>query len=273
VPRNDALGAFLRDRRGRVNPSRAGLPVGRRRRVSGLRREEVARLADLSVDYYARLEQGRQHTASPAVLRSVARALFLTEDERRHLFTLAGVPDEAVSAASAEPADDRIGGLLSVLGDTPAMVVGPFVDVVQVNPAAAFLFDDFAARPEVERNGLRWMLLDPRARALYGDAWEGAAGEMVGMVRLDAGHDPRNPRLAELVAELTEHSELFRRLWADQTVSTWQHHRKTLRHPELDGPMDFTNEFLSVHGAPNRTVAVMIPADPQRFRAALNRHS
>jgi len=268
MDRNEALGAFLKDRRSRVDPGGVGLPTGPRRRVRGLRREEVAMLADLSVDYYARLEQGRQPTASPGVLRAVARALRFNEDELHHLFTLAHVAGEGPAPQPAEAADERVRRVLGLFDDVPAMVVGPFVDIVAANDAATFLFDDFAALPVPERNGLHWMLLDPKARQLYGDAWAESAAEMVGMLRLDAGRAPGSQRLADLIAKLSERSPLFRRLWADQAVSSWLHHRKTLRHPALAGPMEFTNEFLNVGGAPDPAIVVMIPADRERFRKA-----
>ncbi|MEV4343570.1 helix-turn-helix transcriptional regulator [Actinoplanes sp. NPDC049596] len=265
--RNEALGAFLRDRRSRVAPDRVGLPLSHRRRVRGLRREEVAQLAGLSVDYYARLEQGRQPTASTGVLRSVARALCLTDDERRHLFTLAHVADEPAETAS-DAGEQQVRDLVALLGPTPAMVVRPLLDVVYANPAAVFVFDDFAAMPPAERNGLRWMLLAARARERYGEAWVGAATELTGLLRLRAGQHPDDPRLAEVTAELTEHSALFRRLWRDQAVSQWRHDRKRLYHPAF-GSMEFTNEFLTVQSAPHLSVIVMAPGEPGRFATAM----
>jgi transcriptional regulator with XRE-family HTH domain len=267
LPKTD-LAAFLRDRRARVEPAQVGLVGGGRRRVPGLRREEVAQLARLSVDYYARLEQGRQRTASAQVLRAVAGALCLTEDERRHLFVLARVPDDSppVADAGGEPS---VRGFVAALGDIPALVVGPYVDIVHANPAATLLFTDFAALPPAERNGLRWMLLEETARARYGDAWESSAGELVGMLRLDSGRLPGTDRLRALVADLTARSPLFRRLWRDQAVSAWNHHLKTLRHPAF-GEMSFTNEFVTLRSAPQLTVVTVIPAEPERFREALN---
>lgn len=266
--RNVALAQFLRDRRARVDPEVVGLRAGPRRRVAGLRREEVAQLADVSVDYYSRLEQGRQPTASPSVLSGVARALRLTDDERRHLFTLARVPGDDAAPVPADTGLERVRQLLTVFGDTPVMVFGPFVDIVDANPAAAFLFTDFARLPPPHRNGVRWMLLAPEARDRYREQWESAAGELIGMLRLHAGQHPDSPRLAELIGELGAHSALFRRLWEEQTVSQWAHHHKVLRHPGF-GSMAFTNEFVSVDAAPHLHVVVMAPADPTRFTAAL----
>ncbi|MEV6850499.1 helix-turn-helix transcriptional regulator [Actinoplanes sp. NPDC051411] len=266
-PRTD-LAVFLRDRRSRVEPERVGLVGGDRRRVPGLRREEVAQLARLSVDYYARLEQGRQRTASAQVLRAVATALCLTEDERRHLFVLARVPDDTPPPDPAVATEPGVRRFVDALGDTPALVVGRYVDIVYANPAAAFLFTDFAALPPAERNGLRWMLLDETARDRYGDSWAESAEELAGMLRQDAGRYPGGDRLRALVDELTGLSPLFRRLWRDQAVSAWNHHRKTLRHPAF-GTMSFTNEFVTPHSAPQLTVVTVIPDNPKLFRDVL----
>jgi len=266
--RNEALASFLRDRRGRVEPERVGLPAGRRRRVPGLRREEVARLAGLSVDYYARLEQGRQQTASPGVLGSVARTLRLSDDERQHLFDLAKVADRTPAPTSTDGGEERVRQLLTALGDTPALALGPFVDIVHANTSAKYLFADFDALPPPHRNGVRWMMLAPRARDLHGDDWADAAAELVGLLRLHAGQNPDSARLTEITDELSALSPLFNQLWREQTVSTWQHREKTLRHPDL-GEMSFANEFLTVQSAPQLSVVVMVPADPERFSAAL----
>jgi transcriptional regulator with XRE-family HTH domain len=271
VSRNDALGAFLRRCRARIEPQDVGLPPTDGRRVPGLRREEVAQLAGVSPDYYTRLEQGRQRTASPPVLDGVAKALRLTADEHAHLYTLAGAThvDDTRRVAS-RTVDRRMQRVLDLLGDTPAMLCGPFVEVITANRAATFLFADFNAMPARERNGLRWMLISSTARERYGRAWADAASEMIGMLRLDAGHAPKHPRLAELVEELTEKSAMFRRLWQDYQVSAWLHDRKVLHHPSF-GKMEFFNEFINLHSAPGQTLVVMIPADPAEFRNALHR--
>ncbi|MEU6207190.1 hypothetical protein ABZ814_26785 [Micromonospora musae] len=151
----------------------------------------------------------------------------------------------------------------------------PSSDVVHANPAASFLFADFAdfaAMPPPHRNGLRWMLLAEEARALYGDAWEDAAEEMVGMFRLDAGRHPHDGRLAEIVADLSERSAFFRRSSAGHAVSSWKHDRKVLSHPVL-GTMGFTNEFITVHSAPSLHLVTIIPDEPERIAGALRRSS
>jgi hypothetical protein len=269
--RNRELGEFLRSRRAQVEPLDVGLPHTDGRRVRGLRREEVAHLAGMSSDYYTRLEQGRQRTASPQVLNSLAAALRLTTQEQRHLYTLAGVARvDDVPEPSSRTVDHRVQRLLDLMGDTPVIVCGPFVEIITANRAAAFLWADFNAMPAQERNGLRWMLLSPTARERYGHAWEGAASEMIGMLRADAGQIPDHPRLAELIEEFTSESALFRRLWRDHHVSNWMHERKVLHHPRF-GEMEFFNEFINVHSAPRQNLVVMMPADPATFRKALNR--
>lgn len=263
-----ALGEFLRTRRARVEPYEVGLPGAGRRRVPGLRREELAQLAGVSFDYYARLEQGRQATASPAVLDAMARALRLTADERSHLYDLAGVADGGAGTAPARTVERGAQRFIDVLGDTPAILRGLFDEVISITPAGAFLYADFNRMPARERYGVRWMLLEPRARELYGRGWEDAAREMIGLLRLDMGRVPGDPRAAELVTELLEKSELFRRIWRMHHVSAYLHERKTLYHPAF-GAMDFFTELVTMHTAPGQTLVVLIPADPATFHAAV----
>ena len=267
--KNVALGEFLRTRRARVDPYALGLPVADRRRVPGLRREELAQLARVSHDYYARLEQGRQTTASPAVLDAVADALRLSADERSHLYDLASVADVAAPPAPPRIVDRGTRRLIDALGDTPVILRGAFSEVITVNPAGAFLFADFNRMAAQARNGLRWMLLEPQARELYGPGWEDAAAEMTGRLRLEAGRRPADPRGAALVAELSERSELFRRVWEQHRVSSWLHDHKTLYHPAF-GSMKFFTELVTAHTSPGQTLVVIMPAQPAAFRAALH---
>jgi transcriptional regulator with XRE-family HTH domain len=252
-----------------VDPHDFGLLTGGRRRVPGLRREEIAGLAGMSADYYTRLEQGRHATASPAVIGSLARALRLTKDETSHLYALARIAkaDGDGGTTHSRTVNRRVQQVLDLLGDTPAIVYGSFVDIITANRAAAFVFADFNTMPARERNGLRWMLLSRTARERYGRSWENAAGEMIGMLRIDASHSPENSRLVELVAELSEESALFRRLWQEQRVSSWLHATKTLHHPDF-GEMEFSNELITLHSAPGQTLVVMIPADQDAFHEA-----
>jgi transcriptional regulator with XRE-family HTH domain len=238
--------------------------------VPGLRREEVAHLAGVSLDYYARLEQGRQPTASSSVLDAVARALGLTEDERRHLHVLARIGHDGHSVGvPGPPAGPRIPHVMELVGTTPALLCDRHLDIVAANEAARFLFTDFEAIPRSERNGLRWILLSPRAKVLYGAEWESAASEMIGMLRLTAGGG-EDIRFRQIVAELSEKSELFRRRWTEHQVSRWLHETKTLHLPGV-GSLEFVNEFLSVQGMDDRTLVLVVPCDQTAFREAFDR--
>jgi hypothetical protein len=225
----------------------------------------------VSPDYYTRLEQGRQRTASPQVLDSLTKALCLTTGEQEHLYTLAGIARlNSVSELAIRTVDHRVQRIIDLMGDTPVMLLGPFLEIITANRAAAFLYADFNAMPARERNALRWVLMSPTARELYRDIWEDVATEMIGMMRADAGHLPNHPRLSELIEELTSESALFRRLWRDHRVSTWTHERKIVHHPGF-GEMELLNEFISLQCAPGQNLAVMMPADSATFQSALNR--
>lgn len=232
VAAKEELRDFLRSRRARLTPDEVGLPPGPgARRVPGLRREELAQLAGLSVDYYTRLEQGRDITVSPDVLQAVARALRLGEDERAHLLDLAR-PSRVRRRPSAAPAQRvRVGVrmLLDVL-PTPAFVLGRRLDVLASNAVARALLCDFDALPRRERNHARWVFLDPDARERYLD-WESVARENVAALRMYAGRYPDDPELAALVGELTVRSAAFASWWADHEVLRHSHGTKRYHHP------------------------------------------
>ncbi|MFB9838547.1 MmyB family transcriptional regulator, partial [Actinoallomurus acaciae] len=192
----------------------------------------------------------------------------LSAEERAHLRTLAG--EGAPASTPSGAAGIRARRVLDVLGDTPAILCGPYVDVLAANAAARFVFTDFDALPSRERNAVRWMLLSPVAREIYRDQWEKSAGELVGMLRMDAGRRPDGPRAHEIVDELLAASPLFRRLWTEHRVSAWDTEEKVIHHPAA-GPLWFHNSAISVHGAPDQTIFIMIPDDPAAFRTALYR--
>ena len=269
--RNPELGSFLRARRARLSPDGTGSRALGRRRVPGLRREEIAALAGVSPDYYTRLEQGRQPTASESVLDALARALQLSAEERLHLYTLAG--EVGPGAAPTEPVggiNPRVSQVLDTLGDTPAIACGPFLDIHVANKAASFLFEDFAALPLRERNAVRWMLLSPLAPKLYQAQWEESASDLIGMLRIDVGRWPAEQRGTEIVRELTQASQLFRRLWDRHQVSTWHAEEKVLHHPDA-GPLRLHNASISVNGVPDQVIYLMIPDDREAFTTALRR--
>jgi transcriptional regulator with XRE-family HTH domain len=206
-------GAFLRSRRERLRPDDVGVEPTQRRRVPGLRREELARLAGVSVEYYIRLEQGRAGRPSESVLLALAAALRLDEAELTHLRNLcrppAGSPRR--SAGHAERSRPALRRMLEAVA-TPALVFGRRTDVLAWNRGAATLLADFAAMPASERNLARLVFLDDGFRALMAD-WDRVARETVGILRMAAGRHPDDPRLAALVGELLVKSEDFGRWW------------------------------------------------------------
>jgi transcriptional regulator with XRE-family HTH domain len=274
-PRGAELGDFLRTRRARVNPAQAGLPDTPRRRVVGLRREELAHLAGVSANYYARLEQGTQETASPAVLDAVAAALQLSTEERSHLYDLAYVVDrQAVqpgSGGTAPALPSTVRSMFNALGTTPAFAFDGFADVVAVNRAARFLFADFDAMPASDRNMTVWMLTDPRARTLYGSAWEEVATTMIGALRREAGRQPGNSRVAGLVRRLSDDSALFRNAWRRHDIGTCTRMINRLYHPA--GTLEFVSDIVTADSDKGIMFALLIPLNPTGFAALLDHHT
>ncbi|MFE4453274.1 helix-turn-helix domain-containing protein [Streptomyces sp. NPDC056796] len=223
------LGAFLRSRRAQLTPRECGLPeTGSARRVAGLRREEVAGLAAISVDYYTRLEQGRVRASAP-VLATLARALRLDDDQQAYLYELAGRGDSRPRRRTAQRTRPAMLRLLGQLPHTPALVLGRRLDVLAWNAAASALYTDFSAvRPE-RRNYLRLLFTDPAIRHLHRD-WRHDARDAVAALRMEAAADPDDPALAGLVGELTIRDEDFRTWWAEHHVNGATHGTKHYRH-------------------------------------------
>lgn len=250
------LREFLRLRRARLTPEAVGLDPGDgHRRVPGLRREELARLAGVSVDYYVRLEQGRNASVSAAVLDAIARALQLDEHERAHLFDLAKPAPAAARRRSPRPQRVRPGVrlLLDTL-PTPAFVLGRRLDVLATNGMARALLCDFDALPPAERNHARWIFLDPATRELYVD-WETIARENVAMLRLDAGRNPDDQELSALIGELTIKSPEFAGWWSRHEVMRRSHGSKRYHHPVV-GPLTISYEALPIPDDPDQTLFV-----------------
>ncbi|NYI07000.1 helix-turn-helix transcriptional regulator [Allostreptomyces psammosilenae] len=264
--RRAELGEFLRSRRARLQPADVGLPeVGGQRRVPGLRREELAMLAGVSVDHYTRLEQGRGVQFSEAVLDAVARALRLSEVERQHLHNLA-----RPSAGAPEPQHEIRPGLrrlLDSLHDVPAFVVGRRTDVLAWNPLAAALIADFGALPPAERNKARLVFLDEGMRERYRD-WEHKADDVVAYLRLDAGRHPGDPRLAALVEELCERSPEFRERWAVHQVRDKTHGTYALHHP-LVGDVQVGYETLRLPEEPDQALVTYTVEEGSPSQTAL----
>ncbi|GGO17931.1 transcriptional regulator [Microbispora rosea subsp. aerata] len=254
---NRELADFLRRARSQVDPSRAGLPPdGRVRRVPGLRREEVAFLAGVSTDYYARLEQGRRITPSPAVVEAVGRALGLDDAGRAHLHDLIGMTAAPVRrrARGVQRVRPGLYQLLDALDGEPALVLGRRTDVLAANRMARALFTDFERLPPKQRNYARWMFLDDAARSLFAD-WDVHARAAVESLRLDAGRDPDDRATAALIADLREHSREFAHWWDQHRVHQRTHGSKRLRHP-LVGELTVEFETLCLPGDPDMTLFV-----------------
>ncbi|MEU0404233.1 helix-turn-helix transcriptional regulator [Streptomyces sp. NPDC006197] len=258
------LSEFLRSRRARLKPQDVGLPeFGRHRRVPGLRREELAQLAGVSVAYYTRLEQGNGRNVSMEVLDSIARALRLSDTERAHLTHLAKpTVKKRQRAAIARPQRIRPGlqHLLDAMDGLPAFVLGRRGDILAWNRMARALMGDFAAWEPAERNMARMIFLDPNARDLYVD-WECKAVEVVSALRLYAGCYPDDKELLSLVGELSVRSEEFRSLWAAHTVTDKGHGTKRIRHP-LVGEMTLSYESLKVAGDDPDLMVITYHAEP-----------
>ncbi|PBC71468.1 transcriptional regulator with XRE-family HTH domain [Streptomyces sp. TLI_235] len=259
-----SLTDFLRSRRARLRPQDVGLPdYGGTRRVAGLRREETALLAGVSVDYYTRMEQGRVANPSEGVLDALARALRLNEDERRHLHELAR-PRRAARPGRPQPprrpqVRPTFRRLLDELPDVPAFVMGPRMDVLAWNPAACALLGDYSARDAAGRNIARITFLDPASRQLYAD-WSACARENVAYLHLQAGRSPDDPLLAALIGELSMKSPDFRRWWAEHPVQDKTSGSKRFHHP-LVGDLELAYDTLRAADDPDQAL-ITYTADP-----------
>jgi len=264
-----ALGQLLRSRRERLVPADVGLPAGvsaGRRRTAGLRREEVALLANLSVTYYTFLEQGRPVRPSAQVLDALAAALRMSAAERRYLYVLAYGPDDVGGSAQSAPGgsappellDPAVADLVQRLEPFPTLVKGRRWDVLAANPAARELFGDWAAGPPGERNLVRWMFTTDQAREVYLE-WEPEARAMLGRFRLSAARHPDDPDIAALIAELQRDSEHVRDWWPRHDVTAiGGSGSKKLRHPRL-GPVEYSHAVLQVADQPDQTLVTYSP--------------
>ncbi|MER6251841.1 helix-turn-helix transcriptional regulator [Streptomyces sp. NPDC001584] len=254
VPEAD-IRDFLRTRRARITPEQAGLPPHPGvRRVPGLRREEVAQLAGVSVDYYVRLERGRATSASDAVLTAVAHALQLSDTERNHLFALADPTRQRPRASTAQRARPGLLRALENITDVPALLLGHRLDILAANHLARARYRDFEGLPAGDPDMARYMFLAPEARTLYAD-WPETARENVGMLHLYASHHPRDPRLAQLVGELSDGGPDFRRWWSEHDVYQPQYGSKRYHHP-LAGDLTLGFEAFTPTGDADQTLGL-----------------
>ena len=247
-----ALGGFLRARRGRVAPEHVGIAGGGRRRVRGLRREELAQLAGISVDYYVRIEQGRATQPSPEVLDALAKALGLDAAERKHLATLTGTRGGPPPEARVSPLLRQV---LDAMAHVPAFITNHRLDVLAWNDLGGELIGGLADPARRDRNQARFFFLDPASRTVFPE-WEDRAAESVGQLRVSAGRYPGDAELATLITELSTHSADFRRVWATGEVVMCGAGRKRLRHPEA-GLLTLDYETLHVPATPGETGLVM----------------
>ncbi|MFE6309421.1 helix-turn-helix domain-containing protein [Nocardiopsis sp. NPDC057823] len=262
------LEGFLRARRDRVRPEDVGLPGSGRRRVPGLRREEVAILAGVSTDYYMRLEQGRERNPSPQVLDALARALLLDGEAADHLHRLALAGGRRNrGAARPERVNPHLLRLLDRWSDTPAFVLGGTLDMVARNRLAAALHADFT----VTDNLARMTFLDPAARGFHRD-WDRSAAAVVAELHKAAGARADDPRLNALVGELSLKSTDFRTLWARHDVRGKSGGAKRLHHSAV-GPLDLHYESFTVNNADGHGQQLVVyqaePGSPSEEALAL----
>ena len=257
APKDRRLGAYLRDRRAKLDPTSFGLPP-ERRRTPGLRREEVAQRANISPTWYTWLEQGRGGAPSAGVLDRIARALMLTDVEREHLFLLGlGRPPEARYRRD-EAVTPRLQRVLAALEPCPALIRTATWDVVAWNQAATVMLTDYAQLPSEERNLLRLIFLDPRVRAAHYD-WESVARFVVAAFRIDSARAGAAAEAAPLVDELCRISPEFEAMWRGNDAPSHAEAVKHIRHPIL-GPISFEFSAFAVDGRPDLSLLVYNPA-------------
>jgi transcriptional regulator with XRE-family HTH domain len=252
---------FLSSRRARITPDQAGLPAyGGNRRVKGLRREEVAMLAGVSIDYYVRMERGNLSGASETVLDSLARALRLDEAERDHLFALARSAESGPRRRKTPPSTVRpaVQQVLDAIGDAPAWVRNGRHDIIALNRLGRALYAPVLADPRRPANTTRFVYLDPAAKEFFVD-WDRIANDGAAMLRLEAGRNPHDRALIELVGELSTRSEIFRKRWASHDVRFHRSGVKRLRHPVV-GQLDLNYEAMELPSEPGLTLNVYTAA-------------
>ncbi|MFJ6567905.1 helix-turn-helix transcriptional regulator [Streptomyces sp. NPDC091292] len=244
------LGEFLRTRRARLKPEDVGLPGSGPRRVAGLRREEVAVLAGVSADYYARLEQGRERSPSNQVVDAIADALRLDTDARWHAYRLAGLVPKAEPAQRPDDVDPALLRLMDGFPGAVAYVVNRRLEVLASNTLADALLAPLAD----PRRMVRSLFHDPAARELFAD-WAAVARDSVEALRLAAGEDRGDPAIGALVGELLDSSEEFAALWGDHDVARLGSKTKVFDHPDV-GRVTLTYQAFDVQGTPGQYLLV-----------------
>lgn len=243
---------FLRTRRARLTPQRAGVIGGARRRVTGLRREEVATLAGVSTDYYAKMERGTLAGVSPEVLDAVARALQLDEAETEHLHDLARsagpAPRRTRSRAASATVRPSLQRVLDAITGAPAWVTNPRKDTLATNALGRALLAPMLEDPASDGNNARFTFLNPAARMFYPD-WEHGADSIVASMRSAAGRNPHDKPLTDLIGELVTRSDEFRYRWSAHDVRFHRAGSKRIRHPDV-GDLEFAYEGFDLPDSP-----------------------
>ncbi|MEB3963252.1 helix-turn-helix transcriptional regulator [Streptomyces kunmingensis] len=253
---------FLMSRRARITPAQAGLPyVGGDRRVEGLRREEVAILAGLSVEYYTRMERGQLGGASESVLDAIALALQLDDDERAHLYHLARNVAPGSRRRHPEPTSPITASVQQVLDSmrVPAVVQNGRLDLLAANDLGRALYADLLTMAQQPPNFARYVFLDPRAKAFYADI-DDAKDQLVAILRATAGRDPLDQQVTELLGELSARSTDFSTRWAQHNVRRHSRGRKVIHHPAA-GTMDLAYDDFALPGDPHVSITTYT-ADP-----------
>lgn len=243
-----ALGGFLKARRANIKPDEVGLPTHGTRRVAGLRREEVALLAGVSVDYYSRMEQGRERSPSPAVLNALAGALNLDQDAREHIFRLAGLTP--TPSSMVEDIDHSLHELLSSWPQTPAFIINRPMDIVAHNALAGALFSDF----ERLDNLVQMTFIDPAGRDFFTD-WDRTGETCVANLRLALGHPATHERVRAVVTRAHAESPDFRRLWSQHNVRGKTHEAKVFHHSDV-GDLVLNYTAFDVRSSPGHQLIV-----------------
>lgn len=247
----DDIREFLTTRRARLTPDQVGLPdFGGRRRVPGLRREEVALVAGMSVEYYVRLERGNATGVSESVLEGISRALQLDDAERAHLYDLVRSANQGAQPSRRRPRTREqtvrpsVQQLLDAMDAVPAFVQNGRLDIIAINRLGRAVFSPLYEEPRRPANFGRFVFLEPRAKQFYRD-WHNAAHQTVALLRSEAGRSPHDRELTDLVGELATRSEPFRALWASHDVREHRTGIKSITHPVV-GDLDLAYEAMDL---------------------------
>lgn len=260
--RQQELARFLKTRRARLTPEQAGLPHTSRRRTPGLRRSEVAQLAWISVDWYTRLEQGRDIQVSAQVLDNIAIALQLNATERRHLYVLALQQLPADFTQSVGTISPLLQQFLDQQGTSPTLVIDQQLNIVAWNKASALIYGDYGAMSHHDRNALWRTFTSPYIKQLLQEKWEAHARHRLAQFRVNYGKFTGDPQWTSLIAELSEVSEPFRTWWQEHDVIVGPEGKKINYHPTA-GRLEFDQLSFLVTDAPHLTITINMPSSEE----------